>query len=102
MADVQAQLLQLFGHAWTAIAVQAEPPIFLNVGQNDHLGSLSLAGPAAAKGVQTAFIDIRHVTHPFGAEVIGVLFDDPEPHCFWPAKNSVGIFRISLLSWGFR
>jgi len=49
---------------------------------------------AAAKGAETAFTDIEHITHPFGAEGIGVLFflsskqrrayramDEPSPTC---------------------
>jgi len=44
MTDVQAQPLQLFGHAWTAITAQAEPRLFFDVGQIMSARCLWLAG----------------------------------------------------------
>ena len=52
MANVQTQLFEFFGHSWTAIAAQAETRLFLDMGQNDHVGPLPLAGWAAAIGAQ--------------------------------------------------
>jgi len=35
ITDVQTYLFQFFGHAWTAIAAQAETGLFLDVGQDE-------------------------------------------------------------------
>ena len=43
VTDVQPQLLQLFGHPWPSIALQAEPMLLTDVGEKGHIITLSLA-----------------------------------------------------------
>lgn len=78
------------GHSWTSITTQAEPGLFLDVGQTTiSVRCLTLASWAAAMRAQAVGADIQHVTHPLGAKGVTVFFDEPEAHGFWPAKNCV-------------
>ena len=82
MTNVQAKLLQFFGHAWTAIAAQAETGLFLDMGQDNHVSPLPLAGRSAAISTQTAGTDFEDVAHALRAKGITMFFDESEPHGF--------------------
>lgn len=82
MTDVQTHLFQFFGHAWTAIAAHAETRLFLNVGQDNHVSPLPLAGRSAAISTQTAGTNLQDVAHGLRAKGITMFFDKSEPHGF--------------------
>jgi len=65
MANVQTELFQFLCNSRPTLAAQAETWLFPDVRQNEQ------------------------VTHSLGAGCIAVLFNEPNPHCFWPAKNCV-------------
>ena len=53
MANIQADLFQLFRHTWSTIAAQAKTGLFVDMGQRDQIRPLSAAGWAAAERTQT-------------------------------------------------
>lgn len=61
VANVQPELLQFFGHSWTAAAAQAETGLFLDMSQPDHVGPLSMAGRTATISPQASFADIQNL-----------------------------------------
>ena len=75
VAHIQTDLFQLFSHAWSAIAAQAETRLFFNMCQRDQIRALSQAGRAVAECSQTT-----------------------RTHGVWLAKNTVAFFKISLSS----
>jgi hypothetical protein len=74
MANVPTRLLEFFGHSWTSISAQAEPGLFLDMGQHDHVGPLPLTGGSAATGAQATFADIQNLTKAVGREFAAMLF----------------------------
>lgn len=95
MAYIDANFLQFLSHPGTAMAAQAQTRLFLDRGKNNHVHTLPATGRAAAKGPQPAGADIPHLAQPVDREGPTLLFDEPEPHGFWLAKNWVAFFRIS-------
>lgn len=85
--DIDANLLEFFGHPGPAMAAKAQPRLLLDVRQNDHVHVLPAAGRAAAKGSQPTRADIHHLAQPVDRESSTLFFDEPEPHGFWLAKN---------------
>jgi hypothetical protein len=61
--------------------------------QNNPVHALPATGRAAAKGPQPAGADIPHLAQPVDREGPTLLFDEPEPHRFWLAKNWVAFFQ---------
>lgn len=57
MTDVQADLLQLFGHSWPAVATKAQAGLFFDVCKRDHIRSLSATGRATTEGPQATCAD---------------------------------------------
>jgi len=51
--DVQANLFQLFRHARSAIAAQAETRLFFDMCQRHQIGPLPAAGGTTAEGPQS-------------------------------------------------
>ncbi|KAA8603145.1 hypothetical protein AL036_22625, partial [Salipiger aestuarii] len=87
--DIQTNLFQLFRHARPAIAAQAEPGLFFDVRQRNQIGTLAAAGRATAQSTQPTWADIHDAPHPANRERRSVFFNEPKPHGFWRAKNSV-------------
>lgn len=100
MACIDAAFLQVSGHPRAAIAAQAQTRLFLDRGQNNPVHALPATGRAAAKGPQPAGADIRHLAQPVDREGPTLLFDEPEPHRLWLAKNWVTFFQDLPLSPG--
>lgn len=50
----------------------------MTVRQNDHVGSLPLAGRAAGIGMLASFADIQNLAKAGGREAAVMLFDEPE------------------------
>ena len=98
VTDIQADLFQLLGHPWPAIAAQTETRLFPDVRQRDQIGPLPTAGRTAAKGPQSARADADNMAQSLGREAGNMFFDKPEPHGFWPAKNWVAFLRNSDVS----
>ena len=82
MPHIDTDFLQFFGHPRAAIAAKAQPRLFLDMRQNDHIRALSATGRAAAYGPQSARADVHHLTQPLGWERPITFFDKPEPHGF--------------------
>ena len=59
------------------------------MGQNYHVRALPAAGGAAAEGPQATRANVQHTAQALDWECPTVLFDEPEPHGFWLAKNTV-------------
>ena len=100
MAYIDANFLQFLSHPGTAMAAQAQTRLFLDRGKNNHVHTLPATGRAAAKGSQPAGADIPHLAQPVDREGPTLLFDEPEPHRFWLAKNWVAFFQDLPLSPG--
>ena len=92
VADIQTERLQLYGYALTAMAVKAETRLFLDVGPNNHVGPLPVAGRSAAIGTQAKFGDIENLAKAIGREFAAMLFDKPELHGFWLSKKAAAFF----------
>ena len=65
---IDADLLQLFGHAGPAVATQAQTRLFLDVRQNDHIHALPAVGWTAAERPQPARADIHDLAQPLYRE----------------------------------
>jgi hypothetical protein len=89
MPNLKANFLQLLSHPGATIAAQAETRLLLNMRQNDHVRALPPAGGAAAERPQTTRADVHHMTETVNRKGLFVVFDEPEPHGFWLAKNTV-------------
>ena len=98
MANIDANFLKFFSHAWPAIAAQAQPRLFFDVGQNDHISALPAAGGTVQESPKAARADIQDLAQPVDREGPAMFFDEPKPHGFWLAKNWVAFFRMSLSS----
>ena len=66
--------------------------------QRDQIRPLSSTGWAAAERPQTTWANIHDLAETRRFESPRMLFYEPEPHGFWPAKNCVAFFKISLSS----
>ena len=102
MTNINADLVQFLRHPRPAIAAKAQPRLFLDVGQNDHVHVLPAAGGAAAYGPQATRAHVHHLTQPLGWKRTAVFFYKPEPYGFWLAKNWVAFFKMSLSSRSMR
>ena len=71
--NIQADLLQLFGHPWPAVAAQAETGLFFDMCQCDQVRPLSAAGGTAAEGAQPARADTDNLAQAIGGKYLGVL-----------------------------
>jgi hypothetical protein len=60
MPDIDANLLEFFGHPRPAIAAQTQARLLLDMRQNNHVHVLSAAGWTAPEGTQPARADIHH------------------------------------------
>ena len=98
MTNIQADLFQFLSHTRPAIAAKAETGLFFDVGQRDHIRPLSATGWAVTERPSAARADIHDMAHPSNGKCRLVFFDEPKPHGFWLAKNTVAFFRISLSS----
>jgi hypothetical protein len=98
MADIKANLFELFGYTRTTIATQAETRLFFDVRQRDKIRPLPAAGRTVAESTQAAWADVHHATHPPNGKRRPVLFDKLKPHGFWLAKNTVAFLRNSPVS----
>src|SRR6056297_3390124 len=65
VADWQAQLFQLLGHAWPAIAAERQGKLFTNVREQHHVLSLALAQRTISIGAISSWADIHDLTQPF-------------------------------------
>ena len=79
MANIDANFLEFFSHAWPAIAAQAQPRLFLDVGQNDHISALPAAGGTVQESPKATRADIQDLAQPVDREGPAMFFDEPEP-----------------------
>ena len=100
MTNVQADLFQLLGHAWSAITAQAETRLFFDMRQRDHIRALSAASGATAMRPQAARADGHNPAHQIDGKCCSVLFNELKPHGFWLAKNTVAFLRNSHVDLG--
>ena len=100
MAYIDANFLQFLSHPGTAMAAQLRRDCSLTGAQNNPVHALPATGRAAAKGSQPARAEIHHLAQPVDREGPTLLFDEPEPHRFWFAKNWVAFFQDLPLSPG--
>ena len=89
VTNLDANLFQFLRHPRPAIAAKAEARLFLDVCQNNHVHALPAAGRTAAEGPQATRADIHPLAQPVDRESTLMFFDEPEPHGFWLAKNTV-------------
>jgi hypothetical protein len=54
LADADAQLVQLLGHPWSAVAAKAQAVLVADMGQEHHVASLAMRWRAMLPGVQAA------------------------------------------------
>ena len=87
--NVDANLFQFLRHPRRAIAAKAEARLCLDMGHNNHVHALPAAGRTAAEGPQATRADIHPLAQPVDRESTLMFFDEPEPHGFWLAKNTV-------------
>lgn len=66
MTDVQADLLQLFGHSRPTVATKAQAGLLFDVCKRDHIRSLSATGRAVPKGPQTTCTDTNDTAQTVG------------------------------------
>jgi hypothetical protein len=59
---------------------------------------LSLAGPPATPGVETAARDLEHLAHHADSEDLPMILDEPELHFWSSAKYANAFFKISRSS----
>ena len=62
VADIQADLLQLFHHPWPTIAAKAETGLLLDVSQRHQIRSLPATRRTTAEGTQPPCADVRVLT----------------------------------------
>ena len=79
MPDIDANLLQFFGHPWPAIAAKAQTRLLLDVGQNTHVHALPAAGRATAKGPKATRVDVHHLTQPIRCKAAAMFLNQAEP-----------------------
>ena len=87
MANIDANVLEFFSHRWPAIAAQAQTGLFLDVGQNDHIGALPAAGGTVPESPQATRADIQDLTQPVDREDPAMFFYERKPHVF---RHSLG------------
>ena len=62
VADIQADLLQLFRHPWPTLAAKAETRLFLDRRKRHQIRSLPATRRTAAEGTQPPCADVRVLT----------------------------------------
>lgn len=82
MANIQANFLQLFGHARPVMAAQARTRLHFDMCKRDQIRPLPAAGGAASEGAQTARADLHNLAHMLYGKRGLVLFDELKPHRF--------------------
>lgn len=55
LSDTKAQLIQLLGHAWPAVAAQAQPVLVADMGEEHHVAPLAMRRRAMLPGMKSAF-----------------------------------------------
>jgi hypothetical protein len=78
--DVQSQLLQLFGHARSTIALQAQAVLFTDMGQDHHIIVLTLAHRTPPPRTQPARCDLHNTAEKFYRPFFFPGFDERKPH----------------------
>jgi hypothetical protein len=91
VADFQTNLFQIFGHPWPTITVQAQAVLFPDMGQQNHVFTLTLADRAGTIGAIPPRADIHNLAQPFGRKSSTIFLDESKPHGFCPAKNMVAL-----------
>src|SRR5215213_632121 len=98
--DLQSLILQLAGHAWTAVGPIREGEGRADVGQQNEILPLARAGCwTRSPGKVAAGAHFENLTQTGDGEVLFRRIDEPELHRLPSlAKKAVAFFRISL-SW---
>ena len=79
VANVKAQLLQFFGHSWTAVAAQRQLMLLSNVRQKHHIRALASAHWTGAKSPKATRANIHDLAQTFGWNFPTVFFNEPKP-----------------------
>jgi len=74
VANVKAQLLQFFGHSWTAVAAQRQLMLLSNVRQKHHIRALASAHWTGAKSPKATRANIHDLAQTFGWNFPTVFF----------------------------
>src|SRR5215213_8278977 len=97
--DLQSLILQLAGHAWTAVGLMGEGEGRADMGQQDQVLPLARAGWTRSPGEIAALADVKNLAQTCDGEALFRRIDEPELHRLPSlAKKAVAFFRISR-SW---
>ncbi len=55
LADADAQLVQLLGHPWSAVAAQAQAVLVADMGEEHHVAPLAMRRGPVLAGMEPAF-----------------------------------------------
>ena len=97
LADTQAPLIQLLGHARPAVAAEAQAVLIADMGQEHHVAPLPMRRRPVRPSPESAIRNAHQAAQMAARQAAAIVGNILKPHGFWAAKNIAAFFRTSLM-----
>jgi hypothetical protein len=93
VTNPQTYFLQLLSHSWPAVTAKAQVMLFVDMGQQHHVVTLTLADRTDPPSPEATRCDPQHSAQAFNGNMLGMFFDEGKSHLLNPAKNTVAFLE---------